>query len=225
MANSKATIIQGKKIGILIQDARITAKKSIEECAAAIGVSTDTFQAYEFGSKSPSLPELEILAFYLNIPVDHFWGRTTLTESKPDFADLSLERLVPLRHKMIGALIRKARQEAGIDASDLAKQVGIKADELDAYEMGQKAVPTPILENLGKFLEIPVESFIDRSGPVGAWMAQQRGIQGFLDLDENLQDFVAKPINRPYLELAQRLSNMPAEKLRNIAEGLLEITL
>ena len=40
-----------------------------------------------------------------------------------------------------------------------------------------------------------------------------------------LQGFVCKPINRPYLELAVRLSEMSVEKLRGVAEGLLEITL
>jgi hypothetical protein len=40
-----------------------------------------------------------------------------------------------------------------------------------------------------------------------------------------LQSFVSQPINRPYIELAQRLSEMPTAKLRTIAEGLLEITL
>jgi hypothetical protein len=41
----------------------------------------------------------------------------------------------------------------------------------------------------------------------------------------DLQTFVSKPINRPYLELAQRLSEMSVDKLRSVAEGLLEITL
>jgi len=38
-------------------------------------------------------------------------------------------------------------------------------------------------------------------------------------------DFISKPVNRPYLQLAQRLSEMSVEKLRMVAEGLLEITL
>jgi len=37
--------------------------------------------------------------------------------------------------------------------------------------------------------------------------------------------FVLKPINLPYLELAKRLSEMSVDKLRDVAEGLLEITL
>jgi hypothetical protein len=44
-------------------------------------------------------------------------------------------------------------------------------------------------------------------------------------LPVELQDFVSKPINRPYLEIAHRLSEMPADQLRAVAEGLLAITL
>jgi hypothetical protein len=40
-----------------------------------------------------------------------------------------------------------------------------------------------------------------------------------------LLEFVSKPVNRPYLELAQRLSKTNVENLRAVAEGLLEITL
>jgi len=36
--------------------------------------------------------------------------------------------------------------------------------------------------------------------------------------------FISKPVNLPYLELAMRLSDLSAEKLRGVAEGLLEIT-
>jgi transcriptional regulator with XRE-family HTH domain len=225
MATSKAAIIRGKKLGVLIQDARKAAKMSIQECASAIGVSTETFQSYELGKKAPSLPELEVLAFTMKIPVNHFWGKSTLSRSEKSADDLKLERLVPLRHKMIGAAIRKARQDAGLDVEAMAQMAGISTDELEAYEYGQRAVPTPTLETLGEILGKPVENFMDRKGPVGAWMSQQQSIQGFQELDPDLQEFVVKPINRPYLELARHLSGLDAEKLRHIAEGLLEITL
>ena len=45
-----------------------------------------------------------------------------------------------------------------------------------------------------------------------------------LEMPLDLQVFVSKPINRPYLELAIRLSEMSVDRLRAVAEGLLEIT-
>jgi hypothetical protein len=40
-----------------------------------------------------------------------------------------------------------------------------------------------------------------------------------------MQSFVCQPVNRPYLELAMKLSDLSREKLRAVAEGLLDITL
>ncbi len=44
-------------------------------------------------------------------------------------------------------------------------------------------------------------------------------------LSNELRDFINKPSNLPFLELAMKLSHMDAKKLRDIAESLLEITL
>ncbi len=38
MVNSLAIVIRSKKLGVLIRDARLSAGKRIDECAAAIGV-------------------------------------------------------------------------------------------------------------------------------------------------------------------------------------------
>jgi hypothetical protein len=43
-------------------------------------------------------------------------------------------------------------------------------------------------------------------------------------LPQEVREFVLKPINMPYLQVAMNLSHMPAEALRQIASGLLEIT-
>ena len=74
------------------------------------------------------------------------------------------------------------------------------------------------------FLRTEVESLFDQTGTIGKWMAQQKAVQTFLELPPELQDFVSRPINRPYLELALKLSDMSADKLRAIAETLLDIT-
>jgi len=39
-----------------------------------------------------------------------------------------------------------------------------------------------------------------------------------------VREFVSRPINLSYLELAMKLAQMPAGSLRQIAEALLEIT-
>jgi hypothetical protein len=82
----------------------------------------------------------------------------------------------------------------------------------------------PELEALVKALGGRVESFFDRSGPIGQWMLNEEAIRDFLELPLELRQFVAQPVNRPYLELAMRLSNMSKDKLRSVAENILDIT-
>ena len=63
--NSQVTI-RTKKLGILIRDARLAARRSVEECAEAMGIRKILFCAYEEGFRAPSLPELETLVFFLD---------------------------------------------------------------------------------------------------------------------------------------------------------------
>lgn len=221
-ANSK---LKAKKLGVLIRDARQVSRKSLEECAQVIGVSPETFEAYELGQQAPSLPELEILAYSMQIPVDHFLSDDgLLAQSQPE-SPLELSKLIALRQKIIGVMLRQARFEKKMALEDVAEQAGIQAEVLQAYEFGQKPVPVPELNLLAVVLDGHLSAFEDAVGPVGKWANQQRNLQSFKDLDAGLQEFVSKPVNRPYLEIAKRLSEMPADRLRLIAETLLEITL
>jgi hypothetical protein len=52
----------------------------------------------------------------------------------------------------------------------------------------------------------------------------EEAIRDFLELPVELRQFVAMPVNRPYLELAMKLSNMSRDKLRSVAEDILDIT-
>ena len=130
-----------------------------------------------------------------------------------------------VRQRMIGAQLHKSRIESDLSLDELAERTGVPAKQLEEYEYGLSPVPLPNLEMLTTVLNIPIKDCFDKQGPVGQWANQQRRIQDFLILTPELQDFVSKPVNRPYLELAQRLSEMSVDRLRAVAEGLLEITL
>jgi transcriptional regulator with XRE-family HTH domain len=220
-----AATIRAKKLGILIQGARNTSEKSIEECAEAINISQERMQSFENGEISPSLPELEALAFYLKVPLDYFWGREVADAFQKELQAYEKERLMRLRNRVIGASLRKARLEAGLTSLELAESVGITEEQLEQYELGADSIPLPELELLASNVNKTIKDFQDNRGPIGSWIKQQRAMQHFDDLSPELQDFISKPINRPYLEISQRLSEMSVEKLRAVAEGLLEITL
>ena len=220
-----AIAIRSKKLGVLMQSARLSTEKSIGDCAETLGITSQDLESYERGEASPSLPELEALAFHLKIPLDYFWGREIidLTQNEPKVYER--DRLMRLRSRVIGASLRLARLEAGLTTLELASSVGFSEEQMNSYELGEQSIPLPELEVLANNLNRTIRDFQDSRGPIGKWIKQQRVMQHFDDLPPDLQDFLSKPINRPYLEIAQRLSGMSVEKLRAVAEGLLEITL
>jgi transcriptional regulator with XRE-family HTH domain len=223
MNNTQITIRQ-KKLGLLIRDARMAERRSIKECADALGVQTGQFRAYEEGRKSPSLPELEALVFYLKLPINHFWGMDTRSDSI--FVEpVDMTKLINLRTRMIGALLRQERNNVNISLRHLSTETGISQTRLKSYELGERPIPVPELESILAVMGSRIETFFDQNGPVGEWMTGQRSMQKFLELPADMQNFVCQPVNRPYLELAIKLSDLSREKLRAVAEGLLDITL
>jgi len=217
--------IRTKKLGVLIRDVRIAARRKPKECADAIGVKSGLFRSYEEGRKAPSLPELETLVYFLNLPIDHFWSSETKSDQPSPIETLDLPKLQAVRQRKIGALLRQERMNASISIRNLAHETGISGARIKAYELGERPIPLPELEVLVSTLGGRIETFFDRSGPIGQWLVDQEAIQNFLDLPEDLRQFVSLPVNRPYIELAMKLSSMSKEKLRSVAEDLLDITL
>jgi transcriptional regulator with XRE-family HTH domain len=138
---------------------------------------------------------------------------------------LNIEQLIGLRQRMIGALLRQSRLQSELSLEDAAAGLGISPETLETCEMGEGELPLPLLEAFSTITGAPFKEFMDQHGPVGRWSNQQQAMEEFLKLPDELQEFVSRPINRPYLELAQRLSEMSVDKLRAVGEGILEITL
>jgi transcriptional regulator with XRE-family HTH domain len=222
--NPIVKIIRAKKLGVLIRDARLQSGKSLENCAHAIGIPEDELIAMEYGERPPTLPELELFAYYLEVPLDHFWGSETLNADKGENIGDSVE-IIKLRQNAIGSLLHQSRDEAKLSIEELAGKIGISVDDLQKYEQGEVAIPLPELELVVQALNNSITDFEDQNGQAGTWFNQQKYLREFLNLPEDLQQFVSKPINRPYLELAIRMSELKVERLRALAEGLLEITL
>ena len=217
--------IRTRKLGVLIRDAREIARKSLAETARAIGVSPALLRSYEEGRRSPSLPELEVLAYYLDLPIQHFWSSQTLSDDATRVKPLNLVQLSALRSRIIGVLLRQKRQQTSVSLKALAAETGIPQSRLKAYELAEKPIPLAELEAILSVIGGRVETFFDQNGPIGKWMNEQQSITEFLQLPPELRAFVCMPVNRPYLELARNLSQLSTDKLRSVAEGLLDITL
>lgn len=225
MNNPTAVKIRAKKLGVLMRGARQLLHKTIHECANAIGATVEDFTSFEEGEKSPSLPQLEMLAFTLGVPMEYFLENELLQPEQRSPEKMDPKLVIGLRQRMIGALLRKTRLERGLTLEQIAESTGIPASQLEGYEFGQQGIPVPELDAIAGQLGWTTKAFQDKNGPMGNWFMEQRSLRDFSELTPELKVFVSKPVNRPYLELAQRLSEMDVQKLRMVAEGLLEITL
>ena len=213
--------MRARILGVLIQDARRHAGRSVEQCARAVNLTPEQFQEAEQGGRVLSLPELEVLAIYLNVPMAHFWGAKTLNDTpEPDYADI-----LALRQRIVGGLLKQARLDAGRSKEEVAEQLGVSPETLDRYEQGQDQIPFLHLEETARFLDVSMDYFLDdERGPLGRHEAQNEMNRNFQELPPEIKSFVSHPVNIGYLQTAMRLSEMDAEKLRNIAAGILEIT-
>jgi transcriptional regulator with XRE-family HTH domain len=218
---SDVDVTRAKILGVLIQDARLHSGRSVADCAKMLHLSEDAFAAAERGEHVLSLPDLEVLALYLKVPISHFWSNQVYGDTQQaDFSDL-----LAMRQRIVGALLRQARLQASRSVQDLAAEIKVTPELVQKYEMGQEPIPLTHLERLARYMAVSLDYFLDsQRGPLAQHELDQK-IQRRLDsLPPELRAFVAEPINVSYLETAKRLSELDVNKLRNIAEGLLDIT-
>lgn len=217
--------IRTKKLGLLLYDARLVTGKSISDCAKITGIPLEKLSDFEAGLLSPTLPELEILSYFYKIPLEHFWGNEILSENDQEQQAKKFKQLISIRHRMIGANIKTILDERNIQPEDFAKSLGLNPDQFQNNLSGDEEIPVPLLEMISKNLDCRIEDFFDTQGMIGRWRAEIIESQRLKEIPYELRDFISKPINVPYIELAIRLSELDVNKLRAVAEGLLEITL
>jgi transcriptional regulator with XRE-family HTH domain len=224
MPNQEVIELRSRIIGALLQSVRNQARMSAQECAAMLGVSPETLAAYEEGSQPISLPELELLTRLLDIPLSAI--RTTET-----VADIQADKKLPdpklylmLRHRIVGARLRQLRSEAHRSQQDLAEMLECPVETITAYEFGKRPISVAELEVICRALNVPLSEFLDKNSDIGKWHILQDQFELFRELPDDVREFVLKPINASYLDLAMKLAAMPAGALRAIAEGILEIT-
>jgi transcriptional regulator with XRE-family HTH domain len=212
--------IKNRILGVLIQEARQASGQSQTDCAQLLGLSDEAFAAFESGQSAPTLPQLEILAYVFNLPIKHFWGADTLASARrhDDIKD-RVPDLVVLRQKMIGIKIQQLRDRAGFSTAQVAEKTGIAAERIEQIEQGLADSPISELEFLVRAVQGILDDLVEDRGPVGNWLQAQKDFEAFTKLPPELREFALKPINRSYIELAVKLSQMQVDQLRSIAEG------
>ncbi len=217
--------LRRKIIGVLLQGARLRAGKTKKECAEVLGVSASTFTAFEEGRKDIALPQLEVLAYALNVPVSSFFEDKEQDKLVSEEPALPVEQVMALRNRIVGVLLRQARTQANLTQKELASALGVPARRITQYEYGQRPVPIAELLHMTDVLHRPITYFLDEGvGRVGQREQLQSQFERFSELPDDVRAFVSRYTNLPYLRVAIRISGMDADRIRGIAEGLLDIT-
>ena len=76
--------VKNRILGVLLRDARQSSGRSLAECAALLDIDEDAYHTYEVGLQAPSLPQLEVLAYYFSVPLGYFWGTETLSSKRDE---------------------------------------------------------------------------------------------------------------------------------------------
>ncbi len=212
---------RAKKLGELIQNAREHADCSVVDCAQALNISEEEYSRAETGTYHVSLPQLEGLAIYLKVPMGYFWGSDPL----PQDPDVDYDGMLSLRNRVIGVLLNQLRLRAHRSRKEVADDLGVDESLIDAYELGETAVPYLHLEQLCQFLDGSLDLFNnDIHGPLARHETRQQLLNQFERMTPEMRAFITNPINVSYMETARKLSEMDVRKLRQIAEDILEIT-
>lgn len=223
MPQTDAAEIRRRIRGVLLQAARLRAGRTQRECAEVIGVSPAAIENYEQGRCDFSLPELELLAYFLSVPVVAFIEGEG--DSLVDEKTTPSIQVMSLRHRIIGALLREARLQKGKSTKDMAALLHCTPRRITRYEQGQTSVPLSHLETAAEYLDLPLAHFLDEGvGSIGERELQDRQYESFKSLPEDVRAFVVNPANLAYLRSAMHLAEMPADTIRTIAAGLLDIT-
>ena len=217
-------LLRARILGVLVRDARQATDLSIAQCAKLIDVPAERLERWELGKEMPSMPQLELLAYVLDLPISHFWGTETVLRGEAR-ADLPAKDYVELRTRLIGALLRQARQTANLEPETVAAQAGISTARLGAYELGQQPIPLPVLVSLASACRVNLGYFLENGNRVGEFLLLQEDMKQFSLLPEEVRHFVTAPVNMPYIELAMKIARLGSDELRGIATSILDITL
>ncbi len=215
--------LRAKMIGVLLRDARMNAQRTIEDCAYLLRISPEDMEAWEFGEATPSLPQIELLAYYLGVPVSHFWGTETLEAKHGRHIDIQLE-YVALRNRMIGALVCQAREEEKLSLEAVSEASNLPVEQLRSYEMGEIPIPMHELSVISGIVKKNTNYFLESSGHIGELLATREEWKHFNELSEEKRRFAANPRNVGFIEIAIMLSKMPVDNLREVGASILDIT-
>ena len=217
-----AVSIRSKILGAVLRHTRLRAGLFAQECAVALGCDVSQIEAYETGRIGIPFPQLEIWASLTGTPVSQLLS--------DDFAPNEVPiaprdpRILQLRSKMLGVLLRQARVSAGKSLDDAAAVAGIEPSSLGACEEGKEGLSVAQLELVTAAYGVRLAELSGEALP-GVPVSAASGSKAPALLEAapcDLPEFVYRPESLRYLLFAEQISRLPAETLRRLGQALVE---
>jgi transcriptional regulator with XRE-family HTH domain len=150
-------VIRLKIMGTLLRHARLSAGRSQAELAAALHVSRHHYAQYEHGKREISLPELQHVAELCGVPLGYFFDDEA--EVEEETLEITHEVAPRIKRKILGSLLRQARQLAGKSQKECAELLGASIGLISQYEQGEKEISTAEIELLAPHLDVEPSYF------------------------------------------------------------------
>ncbi len=217
MAQKSENVIQR------IKQVRKLRRRTIHDCASFLNITKEQYIKFEEGIAPISLPEIELLAIFLSIPLNLLFENSPLDE---DALSLLSARISPqfinLRHKMIRAKLLAEKKNRAVTIDEIQNATKIPRDDLEAYETGQRPIPLDHLMKISDFLSLPIQTFLN-----GVWYQSDD-----LNKDQHQTSWQPEyPKNskrtrqiekNPYSNLLEAIKSIPKKDQAQVAKILLE---
>ncbi len=214
---TQALVLERKIIGVLIRAAREKAHRTVKQVAQQLGVTSARVLQYEVGAREISLPELELLAAYVRMPIAYFLsGETRIEEQAIPFP---APQVLRTRRAIVGAKLKQARLAAGKSARECAAAIGRAPSAMTRYERGVADIPITELELLARTVQVNLDYFVQDGAP--RVKSAVPDPEAWTRLPQELRTFILDPSSLPYLRMALKLRDLPADKLKELGEILL----
>ncbi len=212
-------VIQRRIIGVLMRAAREKARRTTTQVAVRLGITPARLRQYERGVRDITLPELELLALFLQVPLSFFLSGNVATEAEPPPAPSPEE--MRTRRALIGAKLKQARLAAGRSQEECAQAIGRQSRTILRYERGQSDIPLTELDALARVLGVNLYYFVERrdAGDESTLL----DLEKLARLPKDARTFLLDPNNLPYVRAAMKFADLPTDRLKELGEILLVV--
>ncbi len=208
-------------IGQRLKNLRTLMKRSLRDCATILSLSVEEYMHCESGEQQFTMPQIELLAFFLGVSTKTILYETRLTKLPSAYlADERRDKFLQLRNKLIASQIADFREKEKITRKELHEKTQIPLERLINYENGLIEIPIIDLINITQHLNRTIEDLfsVDLNPEFDTKPETSEFIKDPLS-DTNPYD----PEKQLYNDLIDGLRKIPKEDLAHIAKTILGI--